>query len=197
MKEVVFAGLLTAWAACGCGAPRQSDTARTAVERLLLSTAADRAAKALNVEVLDGKKVFLDVSHFEANDKAYAIGAIRDQLGGQGVLLVNDAKEAEVVAEVRAGALDTDSSTSFIGLPSIPIVVPGAGTITTPELALFKKSRQYGTAKIALNALDSKSGRQIYSTAPQRGQSFFTRWTFLLFITFHTTDIQEVKWTSY
>ena len=193
----MLAGLVMAWTVCGCATPRQTDTSRTAIERLLLSTAADRAAEALDVAALAGKKAFLDVSQLEANDKGYAVGCVRDSLGRQGVRLVSDRKEAEVIIEARAGAMDTDTAAFFIGVPSIPLVIPGAGSVHTPELSVIKRAKQYATAKIALNTVSPKTGEQLHSTGPQRGQAYFTRWTFFLLVMFHTSDVPETKGTWY
>ena len=109
--KVVFVGLLGIVVLGGCmGSPRVTDPARTAIEQLLLSTAAERALIGVDLKALEGKKVFLDASGFEGTDKAYAIGQIKLLLGKQGALFVEDRKQAEAVAEITSGALSIDRS---------------------------------------------------------------------------------------
>ena len=188
--------LTTGMMALGCGSPRMTDTARTGIERLVVSTAAERAVEPMNFKALAGKTVFVDVSQLEGTEKAYALNEIREHLGRAGALMAADKAKADAVAEVRAGALETDSSVFLFGIPAIPIPVPGAGTLTTPELALFKKAKQTGTAKIAINVLDAE-GKQLLTTGRKHGASFFTRWTLLILVNFETTDIPEAKVTWY
>ena len=196
-KRIVIVIALGGLLVPGCANPRQTDTPRTGVERLLISTAADRSIEAMDVGPLAGSKVFLDDSRFDGTDKAYAVDAIRDKLGKGGVALVDDKGKAEIVVEIRAGALDIDSSNSFLGLPAIPIIIPGAGTMSTPEVALYKKAKQLGTAKLALHARSLDSGEQVHRTDAKHGLATFTRWTILIWFTFNTTDIPESKKTWY
>jgi len=195
MNKLLRAALLVAMAlACGCMSARTTDTARTAVEQLLLSTAADRAVKELDVDVLDGRKVFLDVSNVEAYDKGYVIDAIRDRLGRQGALFVDDAAKADVVVEARVGALAIDRSDTLFGMPALEIPVPFAGQVKSPEMALIKKISQEATAKIALHGRSRETGKQALSTTPQAGTAYYNRW-WILFIAFKTTDIPEKQTT--
>lgn len=174
----------------GCSLGRKTDTARTAIEQLLLSTAADRALGGVECKELKGRKVFLDVSNLEAYDKGYVIGSLRDQLGECGVRLVADAKEADVILEARSGALAIDGSEFLLGIPSLPIPVPGAGVLQTPELAFFKKVNQQGVAKFAMNSRDKQTGKQVHSTGPLAGTAYYNRFT-ILFIQWKSTDIPE------
>lgn len=197
MKQVrVVIAFLAAMAAGCSGLPEMTNTARTGIERLVVTSAVDRAVETMDLKALSGKEVFLDATQFEGTDKAYAIAEIRDQLGRAGARLVATSAKAHAIAEARAGALETDCSTAMFGIPAVPIPVPGVGTLTTPEFALFKKVKQIGTAKIALNVL-TRDGRQLMTTGHSHGSSFFTRWTLLIWITFDHSDIPEAKATSY
>lgn len=181
----------------GCGTPTATNTARTAIERLVLSTAADRVVNELGInKVLAEKTVFLDASQFEGTDKAYAIQAIREKLASGGAYIIEDKSKAEIIVLARAGALETDHSRFFFGIPAIPIPIPGSVTLTTPELALIKKVKQTGTAKIALAAY-SRSGRLLAATGPKHGQSYFTRWTLLFWINFDYCDVPVADDTLY
>lgn len=188
--------LTVAGMVCGCGSPEMTNTGRTGIERLVVSSAADKAVDLMDLKALAGKKVFLDTTQFEGTEKAYAIAEIRDHLGAAGALLVSDRDKADAIVEARAGALETDNSTSLIGIPAIPIPIPGAATLTTPEIALFKKVKQVGTAKIALNVL-APDGKQLMTTGHKHGSSYFTRWTILFWFNFDHSDIPEAKATKY
>ena len=197
MKQAAaMIAVLAAVAVGGCGLPAMTNTARTGVERLVVTSAADKAIEPMNLKALSGKKVFLDTTQFEGTEKAYAIAEIRDRLGRAGALLAADKAKADAIVEARAGAMETDSSTSLFGIPAIPIPIPGVGTLATPEIALFKKVKQVGTAKIALNVL-APDGKQLMTTGHKHGTSYFTRWTILIWITFEGSDIPEAKATWY
>jgi len=183
---LAFAGLVSG----GCSVARKTDTARTAVEQLLLSTATDRAMGNLACDALKGRKAFLDVSNLEAYDKGYVTGTLRDTLGARGVRLVADAKQADVIIEARSGALAIDGSEFLLGIPALPIPIPGAGVVQTPELAIFKRVSQEGVAKFALSSRQKETCEQILSTGPLTGDAYYNRFT-ILFIQWKSTDIPE------
>jgi len=181
----------------GCmGTPRVTDPKRTAIEQLLLSTASDRALAGVDLNDLDGKKVFLDVSGFEGDDKAYAIGQLRTLLGKQGALLTEDKAQAAVVAEVTAGALSVDRSDSLFGIPAIPVPVPNVGTFETPEVAMFKTIKQTGVAKFAMNAYEPATGKQVLVIGPVSGTTYHNFHRILFFFKYYRTDLPEKqsKW---
>lgn len=186
-------GALLILSLSGCVDMRTTDTSRTAVEQLLLSTAADRALRYPSFDKLKGIKVFLDATNLEATDKGYVIAALRDRVGASGGILVADVKEADAVLEVGSGALANDRSDTLIGVPSLPVPIPGMGLLQTPEIAVFKKTKQQGEAKLILQARDLKTGKQTLSTGPQAGHCYYSRWKVLFFISFKTTDIPEKR----
>jgi len=171
----------------GCVSFQKTDTKRSSIEQLLLSTAADRAACEIAAHPLSGKKVFLDTAGLEAVDKGYAVGTIREKLGAKGVQFVAEVKEADAIAEAVCGGLGTDSEESLIGIPAFQIPTP-TGSVGTPELALFKSTKQRGMAKFLLYARDAKTGRHILTTGPHLGQAYFNRYVILV-VKFRTTDI--------
>jgi hypothetical protein len=77
----------------------------------------------------------------------------------------------------------------LVGVPSIPVPIPFAGTVQTPELALFKHDKQRGISKIALTVYGAKSGTLAGSTGPVYGDSEDTHWTVLLILAWDTQDI--------
>lgn len=177
----------------GCLQTRVSEPPRTAVEQLLLSTAADRSLQSAQWDAFKDKKVFVDTNYFESYDKPYVIGALRNLLSIHGALLATNASDAEVILEPRSGALSTDSSSSLVGLPSLPIPIPWTGTFSTPELYLSKTEKLFSTAKIALLAYDQKSRRHFYSSGPLVGRATHKYYRFLGYIAITRTDLPEKK----
>lgn len=174
----------------GCTTMTESEPPRTATEQLLISRAADHAAERLTVSLPAGIGVFLDTSDFEGYDHKYAIGTIKDRLLKSGARLVPDKAKADVVVEVRSGALSTDKHETLIGIPSFDIPLPLSGSpITFPEIALFKDERHQGVAKIAMTAYDAKDGALRDSSGPVYGFSHRTKRIVLLFISWTTDDI--------
>lgn len=181
MYRILILALCSAVLTTACSTMRQTEPKRTATEQLLLSTAIDRAVKQLNLNLPQGTKVFLDTRYFNSYDKKYAIGAIRDRLLQEGMNLVSRRSEADVIAEVRAGAVSIDHTTRLLGLPKIKIPIPFAGTFQLPEFALFKRDRHHGIAKLALTAYRAHDHTLTDRTGPVYGNSDETHWVILLF----------------
>jgi hypothetical protein len=165
---------------CGCTTDRQTDPQRTATEELLISTAADRAAEQLSLDVGPGKKAFLDASNFEGLDSKYAIATIRSSLLKQGTHFVTDKKDADTIIEIRAGALSIDKHETLVGVPSFNLPIPLAGQLATPEIAFYKDAEQEGVAKFAATAYDAKDGHFIAEAAPPLGRSHLQKKVILL-----------------
>lgn len=175
----------------GCVQTRITEPKRAAVEQLLLSTATDRALVNADFSLYQGKKVFVDATYLDSYDKEYVIGSLRDALSSDGALLVETKEASEAIVELRSGALSADGSDSLIGLPKFPVPVPFAGTMETPEIALFKAQRQYGTAKLAILGYWTKSRMHAQSTGPLVGTSYMKYYTVLGYIKYTSTDIPE------
>ncbi len=185
---------LAAIGLAGCTTERVTEPTQTATEQLLVSTAVDRAVDTLNAPLKPGAKVFLDPQFFDASDvnvilPKYTVGAVRDWLLKHGAHLVDDRKTAEVIVELRNGAQSIDHKSLLVGIPSIPVPIPLAGTITTPELALFKRDRQNGISKIAITAYDARDGGLTASSGAHYGRSEKTGWTVLLAFSWDTQNI--------
>ena len=174
----------------GCTTVKETNPARTATEQLLISTAADRAAANLVTQIPKGAKTFVDAAYFEGTDSKYAIGAVRGSLLQQGVVLADDKKSADVVVEIRAGALSTDQKETLVGIPSFTVPVPFASTgLTTPEIAFYKSEEQKGVAKFAANTYNAQGWA--LSTPQQDAQYGFshnTKHTILVFFSWDSND---------
>ena len=160
----------------GCTETRRSDPERTAEEQLLLSTAVDRAVDAVTLNIPKGTKVFVDASRFEAYDKSYAISAFRDRVLESGAHLVSQLNDAEVIVEIRSGALSTDGSKTIVGIPSFDVPIPLAGDLSVPELSLASRRQRLGVAKVAYTAYWRESGALADRTEPVQGVAGYKDW---------------------
>ncbi len=183
---VAFGVLLAA-----CTTEKQSSPLRTASEQLLITTAAERAAEKLDIEIPVGMRVYLDSTYFEGTNARHALGAIRANLLKRGAALVAFREEAVAVVEVRAGALSIDESETLFGLRSFDLPIPFAGDVTTPELALFKKTERKGVAKFAAAGYRVADGRLIGVSEPDASFATDAFWIVLLVISWKTSDRDE------
>jgi len=182
MHRIWMAGIaaLAAMPVSGCALDRQTDPQRTATEELLISTAADRAADSLTLDIGKDRKAFLDATDFEGLDGKYAIAAIRASLLRKGVNFVGDKKDADTIVEIRNGALSIDKHGTLVGIPAVTLPIPLAGPVSTPELAFYKYEEQDGVAKFAATAYDAKSGRFIAESTPPLGTSHLKKHVILV-----------------
>lgn len=175
----------------GCLQTKLTEPSRSAVEQLLLSTAADRAAEAVPLERFANQKVYFTSNYFEGYDAKYALGTLRDALSQAGAKLVDTKDEADVVVEARSGAMSIDSSSSLLGLPTTAVPIPLTGTFSTPEIALLKSEKQYSIAKLALLAYSPKTGEHFFSSGPMVGKSHNHYYQIFWVIKYTSTDIPE------
>ena len=170
---------------------RKTDTARSATEQLLLSHSVDRAVGDLGLACAENRKAYMDVSFFSSVDKEYYLASIKNMLLKSGAMPTGE-KEADVIIVPRVGALGTDYSEFLIGIPKIPIAIPGAGAFETPEIALFKVATQRATTKLRIFAYDSKTRKHL-DTKSAFGSAVFKKYI-ILFIPFQRTDVPEKFW---
>lgn len=170
--------LLTITLVCvsvGCATARQTNTARSAVEQLLISSAVDEALDKVDFTPFSNANVYLEEKYVDCQDKNYVIASVRHRLLAQGAHLVNAADKAEIVVEMRAGSLGTDMAESFLGSPEI--VLPGMMTI--PEVKVLTNNKQTATAKIGLVAYDYRTNSVLGSGGMTTAMSDDSKWTVL------------------
>jgi hypothetical protein len=178
----------------GCTTERVTEPQESATEQLLVSNAVDHAVNGLDPGLPRGSKSFVDAQYVDTTPSdhmrypRYFVGMVRDRLLRSGLQLVDDRKSADVVLELRSGAQSIDHDTFMVGLPSLTIPVPLSGTVNTPEIALFKKDRRNGIAKLSITAYRQHDGALAASTGPAYGRSGDTKWTVLLFISWADGD---------
>lgn len=169
---------VAAWAAAvvvlgsGCGMVRETIPARSAMEQLLISTAADRAVDCLPAGIFTGKRVVLDTANLECLDKAYVVERLRGELLSAGAILVKAGEAADIHLEVASGALSIDKRDMLFGIPAIPLPIPYAGeTLKFPEIPFWKLISYNSRAKLLLAALDPAVGTQTVDLPLQYGQA--------------------------
>lgn len=171
----------------GCSSTRATSPSRSAQEMLLITTAADRAAEALAVQVPPNLTAWIDPSGFAAEDQAYGLAAIKDALLRHGVKLVSDQTKADAVILPRAGTLSTDEKNTLVGIPSLP--VPLAPGVSIPPLSIYSENTAKGAAKFAASIYDPKTGKLIVSTDPTYGFSREDDGTVLFFFSWRRNDM--------
>jgi hypothetical protein len=164
-----------ALAACfvlaGCGTVKQSGTARTGTEQILLTNAWDEALSKVDFRPLAGVPVYLDTQYIkDPVDQGWIISSLRQAMLTQGVMLRAKPEQAEWIVEARVGAYGTDSYNWLVGVPqtTLPVTIPGVpATGTIPEIAVAKTSNQYAYSKLALFAYDRVNGQLIWRSGTQ------------------------------
>ena len=157
----------------GCTTTRKTDTARTGIEQLLISNAVDQTLSKMAMPPVNGRKVFLDAQYLDCVDKGYVVASVRQKLLDQGAHLVAGAEGAEVTIEIRAGALGTDNVNQYVGVPSV--AVPGV-PLELPEVKVWERNSQYGTAKIGLVALETETGKLIFDSGRPLSRADDSHW---------------------
>lgn len=144
MKYITVANILLIFIT-GCTTRNFTNTPRTAIEQLLLSTAVDNAVAKFQIPQVTGKKTYLDFINLKSYDIEYVKTAVRARFAQIGAVLVENADQADYIAEISSGALGTEYKSSLLGIPSLPI--PGSPT-PLPELAVARGVEQTGIVKL-------------------------------------------------
>ncbi len=166
---------------CACS----STKAIVATEQLLMSDAVDRTVAEFDFRPLAGSKVFLDTAFVVPNrnpqqliNTDYVISSLRQQMFAAGCLLAQNRDEADIVAEVRLGALGTDGQMIIYGVPEnnflsrAATALPNAPQVpTVPEIALAKKDQKTAAAKIAVFAYDRVTLEPVWQSGTIQSES--------------------------
>jgi hypothetical protein len=157
--------VVLAAAAAGCGTTKWSDSARTATEQLLISTAVDKAIDNIDFKPLSQKLVYLDPQYLDCVDNKYVVSTLRQHMLSEGCVLMPEAGEADYVVEVRSGAVGTDHHDVLVGVPAITVPAGGmVGIPSIPEIPFAKTTAQKGVAKIACFAYNRETGQGIWQS---------------------------------
>jgi hypothetical protein len=134
----------------------------------------------------------LEEQYFRSYDEEYVLGAIRELILKNGAFLVRKNDEAEIIVEARSGGLGLDSRVSLLGIPALPFPIPMVGTVTTPEIALYKAELHDSMGKFVLLAYDNKSGGYLHSTGRLDGKAYLHHYSILGLINWRRTDVPEL-----
>lgn len=168
----VIVSLVALTCATGCTSSRTSNTARTAREQLLLSNAIDQSLSKIDFAAFQGSRIFIEDKYLECVDKGYLVGSVRHRAMVSGAHLVAKADDADIVIELRAGAVGTDTADSFVGTPEI--VLPGM--LTLPEVRLISRNNQSAMAKLGIVAYDAKTQQLLGSGGTSSSLSRDNNW---------------------
>ncbi|WP_374570570.1 DUF6655 family protein [Phenylobacterium sp.] len=152
-----------ALALSACATATQTTPPRTATEQLLISHAAEQAAKKLDIPLKPGTRVFLRPAGFTGSEGDYAVSALRAALSARGMALPPRPEDADVVLEVREAALSIDEMNRLVGVPSVTLPnISTLGLFTIPELPLYARRDRTGIAEFLLFAYDAKTGAPLH-----------------------------------
>lgn len=173
-------GLVGALSQTGCATIRVTDPGRTATEQFLMSQAMLEAIEQLSAAALRDRIVFIDATYLAGvpqQEVSFLVGEVRARLLLEGVRLAETRNEADIVLEPRTGGVGIDRTEFLLGIPAIYVptaagsVGANAPPITTPELAIVKRTTQRGFAGIAFVAYWRDSGELIASSGPFIGRT--------------------------
>ena len=146
------------------------------MEQLLISNAVDQTMDKTVLPDVLGKKVFLEEKYLDAVDKGYIVGSMRRKLLNAGAMLVDAKEGSDVTIELCSGGVGTDNTESFVGVPGL--TVPGL-PVELPEVRLYEKKSQFGTAKLNVVAYDTPSGQMVYDGSGTLARADDSKWSML------------------
>ncbi len=166
----------------GCATIRVTDPGRTATEQFLMSTALVEAIDELSANALHDRAVYIDTTYLRGlpeQEVSFLLGELRSRMLLAGVRLVEQRGDAQVVVEPRSGGIGIDRTEFLLGIPAIYLnsaaTSASTGTptapITTPELAIVKRTTQRGFASVAFVAYWRDSGELIATSGPAVGRT--------------------------
>lgn len=161
----------------GCSTMKESHTARTGIEQLLISSATDRALDQVDLRPIAGGKVYLETKYLDCTDKNYIIVAMHQRLLQNRCELVEKPEDAQVIVEVASGGVGTDGTELFVGVPEIPL--PPPSPISVPKLSIMERKRSIGTAKLTVVAYDAQSRAAVINSGYALARSDHRTWNVL------------------
>lgn len=165
LAAVLVTALLAA-----CASTTETHPSRTATEQLLVARASDRAVQGLTLPVEDGSAVFVDETYFRAESAPYAISAIRGALSEAGYSLARSRDQADVIFEIRAGALSLEQMRRLLGIPAMSVPLSDYRVVSFPELSLYSRRDRSGVAEFSGFVYRAEDGAPIAAVAPMIGE---------------------------
>ncbi len=185
----LIAGVLVLAAAClatGCAIPGRAPRAlRSPLEQLLLSQAIERSAAKVTLGLPEGTRVVLDSSGL-SEDHLFVADVVEGWLGRQGLVIREEGDEAQYRLRMIVQSVGNDQDINFFGMLAtrsqwLPIALP--------EIALYKKNREEGFARLYFDIFEAADGQYVRSPSPVDGTVQQTRYTLLIVFNWRTTDM--------
>ena len=182
----------------GFASIRVTDPPRTADEEFLLSQAAERAVAQLSVDAMRDRSVWVEtgflISTTQPFDRSFLVGEVRQpsfedvfliaelraKLLKSGVRIAPTKAQAQVIVEVRSGALSINREEFLLGVPAtaVPSSLGGSSSssnatvaVATPELDVVKRTTQRGYASVAFVAYWADTGELLALSGPFIGRT--------------------------
>jgi hypothetical protein len=159
----------------GCATIKESDTARTGVEQLLISSAVDRALDKIDFRPIARGKIYVEEKYLDCTDKNYVLIALHQRLLQQNCTLVGKPEDSDVTLEIASGSVGTDRHDLFMGVPQIPL--PPPSPISIPKMTLYERNKAMGTAKLAIVAYDTKSRASVINSGSSLARTDYKNYT--------------------
>jgi hypothetical protein len=159
----------------GCASMKESDTARTGLEQLLISNAVDQSLAKVDFKPVAGAKVHLKTDFLDCVDKNYILLSTRSKLLANECTIVDKPEEADVVMEIASGGVGTDRTDLTVGSPEIPLGLMGS----IPKISIYERKKAMGTAKLAIVATDTKSKLPVINSGYSLARSDHQHWTMM------------------
>jgi hypothetical protein len=172
--------LLLRWCG-GCASIRVTQPYRTATEQFLQSESIRSAVQQIAVDELRDRTVYVDTDYISTAKEykpenvpelLFMVSELRAKLLNNGVRLVDNREDCQIVLEVRTGGIGVDEEDYLFGLPgtTVETATVAAIPITTPELAILKSTKQFGFASVAYVAYWRDTGEVVASSGPFVGR---------------------------
>lgn len=154
-----------------CASTTETNPGRTATEQLLIARATDRAVEGLTLPAPVGSKIFVDDTYFRSENSPYAVSAIRQALSEAGYALSSRREDADVIFELRAGALSLEQMRRVVGLPALSVPInQNLNVVSLPELSVYSRRDRMGVAEFTGFIYDARTGAPLGAVAPMIGQ---------------------------
>ena len=190
--------------ATGCSMSRTTTTGRTGIEMALLTQTAHEAVGGLEIPQLMGKTYELkperlygfgeDPNETNRNrtldETRFLWSDLEEKLLKAGAKpFVGEDEKAQIIVEPRTHFNHLDDDKFLIGLPQIPIPIPGGSAVQTPEIVLFGMDTQKGRTRVSLYGKDTEANNLAFATTSESVEHRYRRYRIFFFFTWRATTL--------